>query len=97
MSAAAAGTEPDPELAPGAVKGLAGDGLVPAPHRPRPVTLYDLESATRVVSFGCEITPVRGQRVEQWDVPAVSDGYATARDRIVANVERLVKDLAAGH
>jgi protein-tyrosine-phosphatase len=97
VSAAAAGTEPDSELAPGAVKGLAGDGLSPAPRRPRPVTLYDLESATRVVSFGCQIAPVRGQQVEQWDVPAVSDGYAVARDRIVANVERLVKDLAARH
>src|SRR4029453_15593763 len=52
VSAAAAGTEPDSELAPGAVKGLAGDGLSPAPRRPRPVTLYDLESATRVLSFG---------------------------------------------
>src|SRR6185369_16098830 len=72
VDAVAAGTEPDAELAPGAVKGLAADGLRASPSRPRPVTLYDLESATRVVSFGCEITPPGGQRVEQWDVPAVS-------------------------
>jgi protein-tyrosine-phosphatase len=96
MDAVAAGTEPDPELAPGAVKGLAGEGLRATPSRPRPVTLYDLESATRVISFGCDIAPAKGQRVDQWDVPAVSDGYSTARDRIVANVERLVADLAAG-
>jgi protein-tyrosine-phosphatase len=96
IGAVAAGTEPDAELAPGAVKGLAGDGLQPAPSRPRPVTLYDLDSATRVVSFGCTVAPARGQRVEQWDVPAVSDGYATARERIVANVERLVAELAGG-
>ena len=96
LDAAAAGTEPDAELAPAAVKGLAGDGLTAAPARPRPLTRYDLESATRVVSFGCDVTPARGQRVEQWDVPAVSDGYAAARDRIVANVERLVADLAGG-
>ena len=96
IGAVAAGTEPDPQLAPGAVKGLAGDGLQPAPARPRPVTLYDLNSATRVVSFGCDITPRQGQRVDQWDVPAVSDGYAAARDRIVANVERLVGELAGG-
>ena len=31
IDAVAAGTEPDPELAPGAVKGLAGDGLHAAP------------------------------------------------------------------
>jgi protein-tyrosine-phosphatase len=96
LDAVAAGTEPDPELAPGAVKGLAGEGLEAAPRRPRPVTLYDLASATRVVSFGCDVTPTGGQRVEQWDVPAVSEGYAAARDRIVADVERLVAELAAG-
>jgi protein-tyrosine-phosphatase len=94
--AVAAGTQPDAELAPAAVKGLAGDGLPATPARPRPVTLYDLDSAARVVSFGCEVAPPRGQRVEQWDVPAVSEGYAAARDRIVANVERLVAELAAG-
>ncbi|HEY3188889.1 MAG TPA: chromate resistance protein ChrB domain-containing protein, partial [Solirubrobacteraceae bacterium] len=94
MDAVAAGTEPDPELAAGAMKGLADEGLRPAPSRPRPVTLHDLDTASRVVSFGCEITPSRGQAVEQWDVPAVSEGYAAARDRIVANVERLVADLA---
>ena len=96
VDAVAAGTEPDPELAAGAVKGLVGEGLRAAPSRPRPVTLHDLETAKRVVSFGCDITPSRGQAVDQWDVPAVSDGYGAARDRIVANVERLVADLAAG-
>ena len=96
IGAVAAGIEPEPQLASGAVKGLAGDGLEPAPSRPRRVTLYDLESATRVVSFGCDVIPRHGQRVDQWDVPAVRDGYETARDRIVANVERLVADLAGG-
>jgi protein-tyrosine-phosphatase len=95
IGAVAAGTEPDPQLAPGAVKGLTGEGLQPTSARPRPVTLYDLKTATRVVSFGCEVAP-QGQRVDQWDVPAVSEGYAAARDRIVANVERLVAELAGG-
>ena len=96
-AAAAAGVEPDATLAPGAVKGLAGESLSAAPARPRPVTLYDLSSAARVVSFGCDVTSPAGQPVERWDdVPAVSDGYAAARDRIVARVERLVAELAAG-
>ena len=73
------------------------DGLSATPDRPRPVTLYDLQSAARVVSFGCDIVPASGQRVDQWDVPAVSDGYAAARERIVANVERLVSEMAAQH
>ncbi len=96
LGAVAAGVEPDPEMAPAAVKGLAGDGLSPAPARPRPVTLYDLNAAARVVSFGCDVTPRAGQPVERWDdVPAVSEGYAAARDRIVGRVERLVAQLAA--
>jgi protein-tyrosine-phosphatase len=94
IEAVAAGTDPDPALAPGAVTGLAGDGLTAAPVRPRPVTLYDLDRATRVVGFGCDITPARGQRVDQWEIPAVSDGYEAARERIVAHVERLVSELA---
>jgi protein-tyrosine-phosphatase len=94
IDAAAAGTEPDPELAPRAVKGLAAEGLAAVPIRPRPVTLYDLESATRVVSFGCDVVPAKGQRVDQWDVPAVSEGYETARRRIVDHVERLITELA---
>jgi len=94
IDAVAAGTEPDPALAPGAVKGLAAEGLEATPSRPRPVTLYDLQSAARVVGFGCDVAPARGQRIDQWDVPAVSDGYAAARERIVANVERLVAEMA---
>jgi hypothetical protein len=97
MRAVAAGVEPDAQLAPAAVRGLAGDALHAAPARPRPVTLHDLSAAARVVSFGCDVTPAAGQAVERWDdVPAVSDGYAAARDRIVARVERLVAELAAG-
>jgi len=96
MEAVAAGTEPDPELAAGAVKGLASEGLRATASRPRPVTLYDLVSASRIVSFGCDIAQAKGRRVDQWEVPAVSDGYGAARDRIVAQVERLVSELAAG-
>jgi protein-tyrosine-phosphatase len=96
VDAVSAGTEPDAELTPAAVTGLAGDGLAARPSRPRPVTLHDLATATRVVTFGCDVgadaTPV-----ERWDdVPAVSDGYAAARDRIVARVDQLVIQLAGG-
>jgi hypothetical protein len=82
-------------MAPAAVKGLAEDGLSAAPDRPRPVTLYDLNTAARVVSFGCDVTARAGQPVDRWDdVPAVSDNYAAARERIVGRVERLVAELA---
>jgi protein-tyrosine-phosphatase len=95
VDAVAAGVEPDAELAPAAVKGLAGDGLNPVSARPRPVTLYDVNTAACIVSFGCDVTPRAGQPVEGWDdVPAVSEGYAAARDRIVGRIERLVAQLA---
>jgi protein-tyrosine-phosphatase len=95
LTAVAAGTEPDPELSPATVKGLAEDGLIPAPGRPRPVTLHDLRTATRIVTFGCDVTAPLGQPVERWDdVPAVGDGYDGARTKIVERLRRLVGGLA---
>jgi hypothetical protein len=95
LAAVAAGTEPDTELTPAAVKGLADDGLSPAPARPRPVTLHDLHTATRIVTFGCDVTSPAGRPVERWDdVPAVSGGYDGARTKIVERLRRLVGNLA---
>lgn len=93
-----AGTEPDPEIAPGVVQRLGAEGVDLAGMRPRRVTPADLAGASRVVSFGCDLSslgvPVA---VERWDdVPAVSDDYGKARDVIAGKVERLVDDLAAG-
>ena len=97
-SAVAAGTEPDPELMPAAVQGLAADGLSPAPGRPRSVTLHDLRTATRIVSFGCDVAAPGGPPVERWDdVPAVSEGYEGARARIVERLQQLAGDLSGRH
>jgi protein-tyrosine-phosphatase len=93
LEAVSAGTEPDTELTPAAVKGLAAEGLAARPARPRPVTLYDLATATRVVTFGCTVE-AGTVPTDRWDdVPAVSDGYGPARNRIVARVEQLVAEL----
>jgi protein-tyrosine-phosphatase len=93
--AVAAGIEPDAALTPAAEAGLGAEGLAARPARPRPLTLHDLRAATRVVSFGCDVTPAAAQPVDRWDdVPAVGDSYGAARDRIVARVERLVAELA---
>jgi hypothetical protein len=94
IEAVATGTEPDPELTPAAVQGLAAEGLAARPARPRPVTLHDLATATRVVMFGCAVD-AGAVPVERWDdVPAVSDGYGPARDRIAVRLERLAGELA---
>lgn len=101
IDAVAAGTEPEPALAPATVKGLAGDGLEPPLRRPRMVTLHDVATATQVVTFGCELSAWRpASPIASWeDVPAVSDGYEKARNVIAARVAALAGRLAgvAGH
>jgi protein-tyrosine-phosphatase len=83
-----AGTEPDPEIAPAAARGLLAEGIDVRGQRPRRVTADEIRSAWRVVSFECELDlPAPGVCVERWDdVPAVSQGYRAARDAIVARL-----------
>ena len=90
-----AGTEPDPAIPPGVVRGLLGDGIDVSGLRPRPVTRKDLARASRVVAFGCDLgeTPTPGTPIERWDdVPAVSEDFKKARDAIVVRVSRLLDE-----
>jgi len=92
----AAGTEPDAEIPPGVVRGLRGDGIDLGDLRPRPVTRADLERASRVVAFGCDLADLApaGIAIERWDdVPAVSEDYGRARDVIAARVRALMDQL----
>jgi hypothetical protein len=57
-----------------------------------------LADADVVVSFGCDVVlphdDGRARRLVRWDeVPAVSDGYKTARDAIVRRVDSLVRTI----
>jgi arsenate reductase (thioredoxin) len=91
----ARGTEPDPELTPAAVAGLHADGVEMGAARPRLVTRGDLEGAWRVVEFGCDLTALAppGAAIERWgDVPAVSEGYAAARDAMTPRLHRLLAE-----
>ena len=93
-----AGTEPDAEIPPRVTRELAGDGIDIRGLRPRPVTGADLERASRVIAFGCELGPLAppGLSIERWeDVPAVSEDYGRAREVIAARVRKLVEHLAA--
>ncbi len=91
-----AGTEPDPEIAPRVVKALLAEGIDVQGLHPRLVTANHVASATRIVTFGCDLgglTPT--VPVDRWDdVPAVSDGYEAARTAIDARVAELVDQLA---
>src|SRR2546429_3388737 len=97
VEASSAGTEPDTELPPKVVQGLLGDGIGVRGLRPRHVTRADLESATRVITFACELGDLAppGLALERWDdVPAVSADFKTARDAIVARLQRLLDECA---
>ena len=93
VRAESAGTEPDPEIAPGVTAALKAEGLDMDGQKPRAVTREMAASATRVVAFGCDLgaAAAPGATIEQWaDVPAVSDGLPAARAVIRAHIERLL-------
>ena len=94
--ATSAGTEPDDAIPPRVVQGLRADGIDVEGRRPRRPTPGDIEGATAVVTFGCELGELasRAARVERWDdVPAVSEGYKPARDIIVGRLPGLLDKL----
>ena len=90
--AVARGTIPDEELSPKAITGLLADGLTPTESIPRKLSLADLDSAQRIVSF-CEL-PEEYQKetiIEQWDrIPPVSEHYEKARDAILERLNLLM-------
>ena len=90
--AIARGTNPDNELSELVVRGLATDELTPSESRPQELSMEDVHSAQRIVSF-CELPLEYGQVtvVEQWnDVPPVSQDYDKARDAILENIHDLL-------
>lgn len=91
LRAIARGTNPDAELSPNTVAGLQADGLPPTESIPQKLSLADVESADRVVTF-CELPEeYRSEAVEQWDgVPPVSEDYEKARDAIIERIHRLI-------
>ena len=90
--AIARGTNPDNELSELVVRGLATDELTPSESRPQELSMEDVHSAQRIVSF-CELPLEYGEVtvVEQWnDVPPVSQDYDKARDAILENIHDLL-------
>ena len=93
VRAIARGTHPDSEISPKAITGLLDDGLTTTESVPQKLSLADVESAQRIISF-CEL-PAEFQpkvSVEQWDgVPPVSEDYQKARDAILEHLNQLLK------
>jgi protein-tyrosine-phosphatase len=97
LTAESAGTEPDPEIAPGVVAALRAEGVEVGQARPRRVTAVETAAADRVITFGCELgesTPATVP-VERWDdVPAVSENLPLARAAIRRHLGRLLDECA---
>ena len=97
ITADSAGTEPDPEIAPGVAAALRADGVDLGRRRPRRVTAADTARADRVVTFGCELGEAMPATVpvERWDdVPAVSENLPIARAAIWRHLDRLLDEWA---
>ena len=98
ITVAAAGTEPDPAIAPGVVAALRADGIDLGQRRPYRVTAGDTARADRVITFGCELGEAMPAAVpvERWDdVPAVSENLPLARAAIRRHLDRLLDECAA--
>lgn len=95
LRAIARGTNPDTKLSRQTVEGLAMDGIKPTETIPQKLSMEDVQSAQRIVSF-CEIpAEYQGQTIiTYWDgIPAVSENYDTARNAIVARLKQLISEL----
>ena len=95
LRASARGTNPDRELSTSAILGLREDGLTPEESIPQILSLEDVDSAQRIVSF-CELPEDYHKKtfVERWDdIPPVSENYEKARDEILERLNRLIKEL----
>ena len=90
-----AGLEPDPEVPPHVIAGLAADGLRASVVRPELATPELISQADRIVAFGCDLSALGATgQVVRWDgVPMVSDGYEPARDAIVDRLRTLLAEI----
>jgi protein-tyrosine-phosphatase len=92
----ARGTNPDVEVPKLVRDGLKADGHDVGAMKPTKVSEGDLKGATRIVSFGPDLTPLlaQGATVMDWSAtPSVSEDYRAARDYIRKKLEDLVKDM----
>ena len=96
VRAIARGTDPDAEMNPIAVKGLAGDGLG-ASGKPQRVSADEVTTARRAVALGCDLKQVApNAKIEQWDdVPPMGQGYGAARNVIVDLIRQLLAEMEA--
>ena len=99
VEARSAGLEPDAVVPPRVTQGLLADGIDVRNFQPRRPSSADVEKATTVVTFACDLGGLAHgvRRLERWDdVPAVSEDFGRARDAIVARVTALLDEVTRG-
>jgi protein-tyrosine-phosphatase len=95
LRAFARGTNPDQELSAQTVNGLSKDGLSPTEFAPQQLSLQDIQSAQRIVSF-CALPSEYHEKitVEDWEgIPPVSQSYEKARDKIIERLNFLIASI----
>lgn len=96
VRAIAAGTEPDPEIAPAVLRALLAEGIDLRGERPRRASREDLAGAAVVVSFGPDLAGLvpPGRPVARWDdVPALSEDFEAGRRAILARLDALLREV----
>ena len=90
------GSAPDAEVPAGVRNGLKADGLDVGSMKPAAVTASDLQGASKIISFGPDLSPLAGGKpVEDWSAtPAVSVDYQAARSYIVKRIQQLLDQVA---
>jgi len=91
-----AGTDPEPQVAPTVANHLTKNGYTVPVSKPRRVTDSELSTADVVISIGCDLKglpPPRGTLMNWDDVPALSEDFARADEKIRERVIQLVDEL----
>jgi protein-tyrosine-phosphatase len=88
-------TNPDSTLMPATIIGLKEDGFNINNWAPKLVSQMDIDSASQIVTFDCNLPDNLSKRATQWNgIPPVSKDYRVARDQIVEKVRRFINELA---
>jgi arsenate reductase (thioredoxin) len=96
INAIARGTNPDETLSPKTIQGLSDDGLQATEATPQKLSLHEIKSAQKIITF-CTLSDEeinQTSQIEDWgEVPPVSANYQIARDAILKNINQLLNKL----
>ena len=90
------GTTPDAEIGAAVKQGLKKDGIDLGAAKPVKISAKDLEGATRVVTFGPDLTPwlPKGAKALDWSAtPSPGQDFGVAKDYIMRQLEALAADM----